>query len=104
MAKLCVLRSSVEPKAMQNEAGLITTMYVYLIKSKTDQTKKYVGRTENLAKRLKEHNAGKSLHTSKYVPWELVVSIDFADSKSAVAFEKYLKHGSGHAFAKRHFW
>jgi hypothetical protein len=37
-------------------------------------------------------------------PWELVVAVYFADRQKAEAFERYLKHGSGHAFAKRHFW
>ena len=36
-------------------------------------------------------------------PWELVVSIEFTDERRALAFEKYLKSGSGRAFAKRHF-
>jgi hypothetical protein len=30
--------------------------------------------------------------------------VQFADEQNADAFEKYLKSGSGHAFAKRHFW
>jgi len=30
--------------------------------------------------------------------------IRFAEDQKADAFEKYLKSGSGHAFAKRHFW
>jgi hypothetical protein len=33
----------------------------------------------------------------------LVVSAHFATEKMAVRFEKYLKSGSGRAFAKRHF-
>jgi len=33
----------------------------------------------------------------------LIVSLDFATESSAVAFEQYLKTGSGRAFAKRHF-
>jgi hypothetical protein len=31
------------------------------------------------------------------------VSIEFPDERSAVRFEKYLKTGSGRAFATRHF-
>jgi hypothetical protein len=33
----------------------------------------------------------------------MVTTIEFANQVSAVAFEKYLKSGSGRAFAKRHF-
>lgn len=33
-----------------------------------------------------------------------MVVVRFEDDAKADAFEKYLKHGSGHAFANRHFW
>jgi hypothetical protein len=36
-------------------------------------------------------------------PWELVAAVHFLSEPSAIAFEKYLKTGSGRAFAKRHF-
>ncbi|MBN1555642.1 MAG: GIY-YIG nuclease family protein [Phycisphaerae bacterium] len=77
-------------------------MYVYLLRSISHPDQRYVGLTADLNKRLAEHNAGKSPHTSKYVPWELVVSVYFKDHTKAEAFERYLKHGSGHAFANRH--
>jgi len=78
--------------------------YIYLLESLSHPEKRYVGKTVDLKNRLKEHNAGKSPHTSKFVPWRIVVAIRFADDRNADAFEKYLKSGSGHAFAKRHFW
>ena len=77
--------------------------YVYLIESISCPGKRYIGLTRSLDKRLKEHNAGKSPHTSKFIPWRVVVAIRFADDQKADAFESYLKSGSGHAFAKRHF-
>jgi len=49
------------------------------------------------------HKSGGSLHTAELRPWELVAAIEFTKESSAVAFEKYLKSGSGRAFAKRHF-
>jgi hypothetical protein len=36
------------------------------------------------------------------MPWELDVLIQFSDERRAMAFERYLKSGSGVAFAKRH--
>jgi predicted GIY-YIG superfamily endonuclease len=63
----------------------------------------YIGITANVRRRLEWHNAGRCPHTSNHKPWELVVVIEFADERRAVAFEKYLKSGSGRAFAKRHF-
>jgi len=41
--------------------------------------------------------------TAKHRPWELVVAVEFANEDRALAFERYLKSGSGRAFAKRHF-
>ena len=78
--------------------------YVYLLQSVSQQKKRYVGLTADLRKRLKEHNAGKSPYTAKFKPWRIVVAIRFSDGQKAEAFENYLKSGSGHAFAKRHFW
>jgi len=43
-------------------------------------------------------------HTAKYRPWRIEVAIRFRDDQRAVAFERDLKSGSGHAFAKRHLW
>jgi len=60
--------------------------------------------TGDVDSRLKEHNAGRSPHTAKYAPWELVVSICFQNEQHAMRFERYLKSGSGRAFAQRHFY
>jgi len=79
-------------------------MYVYLIQSIPYPKRRYIGTTDNLKQRLAEHNSGKSKHTSKFKPWRLVAAIWFEDDEKALKFEKYLKIGSGHAFANRHFW
>ena len=59
--------------------------------------------TRDLKQRLAEHNGGKSPHTRKFKPWTLVANLGFADEPTAVAFEQYLKSGSGKTFLKRHF-
>jgi len=41
-------------------------------------------------------------HTAKHGPWTIEVVIEFADERRAVAFEHYLKSGSGVAFSVRH--
>jgi len=79
-------------------------VYVYLIESLSISGQRYVGITVDLKRRLQEHNAGKSAHTSKYLPWRLVTYIAFSDRNKAEAFERYLKSGSGHAFAAKRFW
>lgn len=78
--------------------------YVYILQSLKDAKQRYIGVTTNLNERLKDHNTGKSPHTAKFKPWQVVVAIRFANDQKADAFEKYLKSGSGHAFANRHFW
>jgi predicted GIY-YIG superfamily endonuclease len=78
--------------------------YVYFLRSLMDKTKKYSGVTANLKTRLEAHNNGKSAHTNKFKPWQLVAYVAFDDHAKALAFEKYIKQGSGHAFANRHLW
>jgi len=76
---------------------------VYVMRSLSQPDKTYIGSTGNMPVRLAAHNAGNSRHTAKFVPWELVVAVQFADARKANAFERYLKSGSGRAFATRHF-
>ena len=78
--------------------------YVYLLRSLSHPNQHYVGSTQDIHRRLKEHNTGGSSHTNKFVPWKCVVAICFTDDAKADAFERYLKSGSGRAFAGRHFW
>jgi predicted GIY-YIG superfamily endonuclease len=59
--------------------------------------------TDDLRARLAKHNAGEVPHTSKYRSWRLRIYFAFSDEARALAFEKYLKSGSGRAFAKKHF-
>jgi putative endonuclease len=77
---------------------------VYLLQSEAFPGQRYVGLTSDLRRRLAEHNAGKSPHTSKYIPWRLVTYVAFSNEQKAEVFERYLKSGSGHAFASRRLW
>ena len=76
---------------------------VNLLQSEQCPRQYYVGLTQNLRRRLAAHNAGLSTHTAKHRPWRVVTAIWFADAAHARGFERYLKSGSGRAFAKRHF-
>jgi putative endonuclease len=77
--------------------------FVYVLRSIPAPERYYVGLTANVESRLATHNSGGSQHTALIRPWELVASIEFGNENSAIAFERYLKTGSGRAFAKRHF-
>jgi predicted GIY-YIG superfamily endonuclease len=83
---------------------LAQVKYVYLLQSIPFPKQRYIGTTSDLKSRLEAHNEGRSPHTSKYKPWKLVAYIAFSIHAKALEFEKYLKSGSGRAFAKKRFW
>jgi putative endonuclease len=75
---------------------------VYVLRNTEHSPRYYTGRTSDVARRQAEHNAGSCIHTAKYRPWTIDVLIEFPEERRAVAFERYLKSGSGVAFAQRH--
>lgn len=64
--------------------------YVYILKSKKNETL-YIGSTNNLEKRLAEHNSGKDGYTKKYMPYELIYYEAYKAEKDARHREKNLK-------------
>ena len=78
-------------------------IYVYILQSLSDPERFYDGITGDLGTRIKQHNAVDVFHTAKYKPWKIKNYFAFEDREKAYAFEKYLKSGSGRAFAKKHF-
>ena len=76
--------------------------FVYILKSTETPPRYYTGHTFDVARRIAEHNAGSCIHTAKFRPWSVDVVIAFSDERRAVALERYLKSGSGVAFAQRH--
>lgn len=75
--------------------------YVYILQSLAGDHF-YTGITDDLDARLSKHNSGAVTHTSKFGPWRIKSYVAFADADRAITFEKYLKSGSGRAFAKTH--
>jgi predicted GIY-YIG superfamily endonuclease len=75
---------------------------VYVLRNEQPPPRYYTGLTSNLDARLDAHNAGRVPHTAHGRPWLVDVGVEFADQRRATAFEKYLKSGSGCAFARRH--
>ena len=75
--------------------------YVYILRSLSAPTQEYTGATEDLKRRIAEHNSGKSPHTSKFLPWEIVWYCAYPGKQQALEFEAYLKSHSGRAFAKK---
>lgn len=77
--------------------------FVYILRSQKESKRLYIGRTENLEERLKDHNCGDSVYTNKFRPWVLETHVVFSNKTLAERFERYLKSGSGHAFLKKRF-
>ena len=92
------LRSSDRSEAW---ATIYNMYFVYILKSINSPREIYKGYTENLRERLKEHNAGKVSHTSKFRPWKIIFYCCFNNKQKAIQFEKYLKSASGIAFMKK---
>ncbi len=75
--------------------------YVYILKSEKDKSY-YTGYTNDLRLRIKKHNAKEVKYTSKKVPYVLAWYSAFTSKRKAIAFERYLKQGSGFSFARKH--
>ncbi len=76
--------------------------YVYILKSEKDGSY-YKGFTANLKSRVEKHNRREVIYSAKKAPYKLVWYCAFVNKDKAIEFEKYLKIGSGFAFAKKHF-
>jgi len=74
--------------------------YVYILKS-THFRESYIGSTSDLKRRLHDHNNGKSRHTAKFKPWDVIGYYAFSSKTKAMEFEKYLKSSSGKAFMNK---
>ena len=73
---------------------------VYILKSKCAE-RFYIGHTNNIEKRLSEHNRSKVKSTKAFVPWEIVYTENFATKSDAFRREMQIKsYKSGNAFRK----
>ena len=83
--------------------GQHTTMIylTYVLRSNKDY-KRYIGSTNNLNRRIAEHNAGKVISTRRRKPMELIFLKKFATRKEAETYEKFLKTGKGREWLDRH--
>ncbi len=73
--------------------------YTYAIKS-LNRNYIYVGLTNNVNRRLEEHNKGYNKTTKPYKPFKLIYKEEFVTRNKAREKEKYLKSGIGKEFLK----
>jgi putative endonuclease len=81
-------------------AGLIIIMYyVYILRSLVND-RLYTGSTNNLSRRLEEHNSGKSKYTKLTAPFQLIYSEEHKTRSEAYKRELFLKSGKGREYLK----
>lgn len=73
--------------------------YNYVLRSKKDGNF-YIGFTENIERRLEDHNNGKVKSTKHRIPFELVYYEVCRNISDALHREKYLKTTYGHRYLK----
>ena len=69
--------------------------YVYILHSLKDKNL-YIGFTDNLKRRLKNHNEGKNFSTKSRKPFELIFYEALPTQEEAIEREKFYKSGRGH--------
>ena len=73
---------------------------VYVIRSQKDG-RDYVGMSNDVERRLIEHNNGKTKSTKGFIPWNLLFFENYSDRITARKREKYLKSGYGKMWIKK---
>jgi len=68
--------------------------YVYVLHN-PEKNFIYIGYSENLRQRVKEHNSGKSKSTKHYIPLKLIFYEAYYKKSDAKRREKYLKTNRG---------
>src|SRR4051812_3504769 len=86
-----------------NFTGHITNMYKVYVLENSDDKGWYIGQTDDIDRRLKQHNNGNGGRTTKMKsgPWKLIYAEAYCDKRDALGREKFLKSGSGHTYLKK---
>lgn len=77
--------------------------FVYILWSKT-YNKTYTGITDNLDRRLIQHNQGYHAYTQRFRPWRILYTEMYADRLAARKREKYLKSAAGRRWIKKNIF
>lgn len=67
--------------------------YVYILRSEAKNNKTYIGSTNDLKRRLRDHNGGQCNYTKQYIPWKIVY-FERVSKENAVKRERQIKKWS----------
>ena len=73
--------------------------FVYVLESMQDNSS-YIGYTNNMNRRIEEHNQGLNYDTKRKIPWKIIYYEVSLNKFDAIAREKYLKSGMGRRYLK----
>ncbi len=80
----------------------MSNYFLYILRS-TVFNKSYTGITNNLDRRIKEHNSKKHFYTKRHCPWIMIYNEKYDNLEETRKREKYLKSASGRKFLKELF-
>ena len=75
--------------------------YVYCLQSESQKEELYFGYTNDLKRRITEHNAGQNISTKRYKPWKIIYYEACLLESDAKRREKYLKTSIGRRMFKK---
>ena len=71
--------------------------YVYVLRS-LKNGRHYVGMSQDVSRRLKEHNDGRTRSTKSHKPFEIVYTEECENREAARKRERYFKSGAGRRY------
>ncbi|MFN3871994.1 MAG: GIY-YIG nuclease family protein [Ignavibacterium sp.] len=76
--------------------------FTYIIESVSNRSW-YIGHTNNITRRLEEHNSGENISTKNKGPWKLIFLRSFDSNLEANRFELKLKKLKNKNFIRREY-
>ena len=76
------------------------SFFIYILQSEKDGSY-YIGYSEDLEKRIKDHNCERARYTRHKIPWKLVYQEKFDTKTEAIKRERFLKKQQNRDFYQR---
>jgi putative endonuclease len=73
---------------------------LYILKS-CKKNRYYVGHTNDLERRINEHNSGQTKSTKPYLPWKIVFRKEYENKSDAYFAEMFIKKKKSRSFIEK---